>query len=384
MYQISIPNFNHSTLSLMNSILKYYGYHNEYQTLPKLDEELSKKYQHIVLFIFDGLGNISLDKISRNGFFNQNKADIISSVFPSTTVAAINTISTGVPPVTHGWLGWTSYFKEVDHTIELFMNRYVGCDDKVEFDYKELIKYKNIFTKIKENSDVICNYFSPDSISTVMDDANNYKYCKGRLKKGCKKLIDTLNSSDKPSYTYFYHPKPDSLMHVKGVDSLFVKLNVLKTQRLIKKTIKKCPEDTLFIISADHGLLNVRNWVYLYEDKEIYRMLKRRTSIEGRATAFFIKDKYKVNDEFKNTFIKKYGDDFILKTHQEVIDENIFGEGNMHPKFEDFIGDYLAIAKTNRCINYSKKLKKPFFKAAHAGYTKAETEVPLILIKKDL
>lgn len=379
MEKLSIPNFDHSTLSIINSIIKSYGYKNEYKSLKKLDEILLKKYKNVVLFILDGLGNISLENISKNGFLNQNKVDVISSVFPSTTVAAINTISSGIPPVAHGWLGWTSYFKEVDHTIELFKNKYVGNDDPVEFDYQSLIKYNNIFTKILENSDVECNYFSPDFISTIMDDANNIKYKKGNFKKGCKDLVKTLKNQNKQTFTYFYHHMPDGLMHVKGVDSFTVKLNVLKLQKVIKKTIKQFKNDTLFIVSADHGLINLDNSIYLADDKDLYRMLKRRTSIEGRACAFFIKDKYK--DVFKEAFIEKYGNDFILKTHQEVIDENIFGVGKMHPKFEDFIGDFLAIAISNRCINYGRKPKKEFFKAAHAGYTQKETEVPLIIIQ---
>ena len=377
MDKISKPNFNHSTLSMMNSILKTYGYKNEYQSLAILDKVLEKKYKNIVLFILDGLGNISLEKTSKNGFFNQNKLDVISSVFPSTTVAAINTISTAVPPVVHGWLGWTSYFKEVDHTIELFMNKYVGTDEPVNFNYRELIKYKNIFTKIKEVSDVECNYLCPDMITTTMDDANNVKY--KNLKNGCKELVNILNNQNKNTFTYFYHHLPDSLMHVKGVDSLSVKLNILKIQGIIQTTFKKLSKDTLFIITADHGLINVKNWIHLAEDVDLYRMLKRRTSIEGRATAFFIKDKYK--NEFPKVFMEKYGNDFILKTHQEVIDEKIFGDGNPHPKFEDFIGDYLAISISDRCLHYGKKPKKEIFKASHAGYTKEETEIPLIIIR---
>ena len=212
-----------------------------------------------------------------------------------------------------------------------------------------------------------------------MDDANNYKYKSSSFKKGCSDLIKILNKQPKPTFTYFYHHMPDGLMHVKGVDSLRIKINVLRLQRILKNTFKKISNDTLFIISADHGLINISNNVYLADDLEIYRMLKRRTSIEGRATAFFVKDKYK--EEFPKVFNEKYGNDFILKSHQEVIEENIFGEGPIHLKFEDFIGDYLAIAISNRSINYGKKGKKEFFKAAHAGYTKKETEVPLIILK---
>jgi hypothetical protein len=107
-------------------------------------------------------------------------------------------------------------------------------------------------------------------------------------------------------------------------------------------------------------------------------MLKRPTSIETRATAFYVKDEY-LND-FPAEFRYNFGDDFLLYSKEEVIEKNIFGIGKMHPKFEDFIGDYIAVAIGDKGIVYSEKSAQ--FISNHAGMTEQEMKIPLIAICK--
>ena len=57
---------------------------------------------------------------------------------------------------------------------------------------------------------------------------------------------------------------------------------------------------------------------------------------------------------------------------------HIFGGGVPHPLTESFIGDFLAVAKTNVSLGYEYDLSP--FRAAHAGLTPEETRIPLILI----
>lgn len=385
---VKMPNFDYSTLNLINSILKSYGVDVEYKTLDNLDSELTKKYRNVILFLFDGLGNITLEMADKDGYFNQNKFDVISSVFPATTVAAINTISSGLPPIAHGWLGWTMYFPEIDDTIELFKNHYAYIDKEVTYDYKSLIAYKNIFERINEVSDTNCFYFSPTLIKTTMSGAknvkytvNSYKYSSKDLRRGIKLLVKELKESDKQTFTYFYNPFPDTLMHDVGVYDHKVEKVIKSIEKNIAKAIKELPDDTLVLLTADHGLTNMNKSIYLVEDNEIYKMMERKTSIEGRATSFFIKKEYL--EEFPKLFNEKYGDDFILKTKEEVLNEHIFGNGPIHPHVYKSLGDFLAIAKSD-AIFYSttrEECRYPFV-GAHAGITEMETTVPLILIKK--
>ncbi|MDF2802029.1 MAG: type phosphodiesterase / nucleotide pyrophosphatase [Anaerocolumna sp.] len=52
----------------------------------------------------------------------------------------------------------------------------------------------------------------------------------------------------------------------------------------------------------------------------------------------------------------------------------------MHPKFEEFIGDYLAVAISDKGIVYSQESKQ--FISNHAGLTEQEMKIPIIAICK--
>ena len=96
---ILMPNYNHSILNLITSILKNYEVETKYNTLEKIDKLLEKKYRNVVLVILDGMGENILKNISLNGTFSKNKIDEITSVYPSTTTAAMTTYYSGKPPI---------------------------------------------------------------------------------------------------------------------------------------------------------------------------------------------------------------------------------------------------------------------------------------------
>ena len=66
------PEYNHSIVSLTNSILKCYGVENPHDTLPEVDEVLAKKeYRNVVLMVFDGMGTYNLERILAGKFFKK-------------------------------------------------------------------------------------------------------------------------------------------------------------------------------------------------------------------------------------------------------------------------------------------------------------------------
>ncbi|MBU3174905.1 hypothetical protein KPL47_00825 [Clostridium estertheticum] len=82
---------------------------------------------------------------------------------------------------------------------------------------------------------------------------------------------------------------------------------------------------------------------------------------------------------FKTEFYKAFGKDFLLFSKAEVLEANLFGEGQAHKKFEEFIGDFLAVAIGDQGIAYSPKSKQ--FLSNHAGMTKQEMMVPFIVVE---
>ena len=72
-----------------------------------------------------------------------------------------------------------------------------------------------------------------------------------------------------------------------------------------------------------------------------------------------------------------FGSDFDLYTMEDVINSKLFGDGEENTIFRDELGDYLAIAKTNKTLLY---IGSDILKSQHAGYTDDEIYVPLIVV----
>lgn len=88
---IILPDYNHSILNLITTVLKYYNVDTNHTSLESLEKIMTKKYKNIIFLVLDGMGEHILNNISPNGFFNKQKIDCVTSVYPSTTTAALTT-----------------------------------------------------------------------------------------------------------------------------------------------------------------------------------------------------------------------------------------------------------------------------------------------------
>lgn len=181
---------------------------------------------------------------------------------------------------------------------------------------------------------------------------------------------------DERKFIYAYYPEPDALMHEFGTsDEKVIKIMEyinIKTEELCKNL-----KDSLIIVTADHGHIDT-DGAALEDYPELQEMLIRETSLEPRATNFFVKnDKL---EEFKIIFNRLFGKDFILLSKQEMIEQNLFGDGVRNPKFYSCLGDYISIAISNKAI-YDRKVDIKE-KAMHAGITEDEVFVPLMIIDR--
>lgn len=109
----------------------------------------------------------------------------------------------------------------------------------------------------------------------------------------------------------------------------------------------------------------------------IASMLKRPVSIETRAASFYVKTEFLF--DFKSEFLELFGNDFILLSKAELIEKQLFGDGILNKKVDEFIGDYIAIAISDKGIVQSPWSSK--FKSNHAGLTDKEMRIPFIAIE---
>ena len=145
--------------------------------------------------------------------------------------------------------------------------------------------------------------------------------------------------------------------------------------------LAKKHEDTLFLVLADHGLVDV-DFLAMEEHADFYATTKRMFSNEPRAPFFFVKPLQK--KRFEKLFERYYGQEFILLKRKEVLEQQWFGEGKPHPVCKEFIGDYMAVAIDYKAFDYliDGKIAHAKFKAHHAGMTEDEMLIDLMILNQ--
>ncbi len=380
--KLIFPKYKRSIVNLMASIMKYYQVHSDYETIEEVDQVLGKSYKHLLLMVFDGMGQLSLKAhLQEDDFLRSYMRSPMESVFPPTTTAAMTSYYTGLAPGEHGWLGWSLPFRDYGGMVDIFpnTNSYDGTPVKTKrIAYREL-PYESVYQKIHSavGEHIEIHTVKPEEIYFP---SKGNRHHPARDLKHMKKVIKKITAGDSESFTALYWPEPDASMHIYGPYDKAVKEQIVIINDFVRE-LGQTLKDTLIIVSADHGQLTITKEVELHLDEEISKMLVIPPALESRCASFFVKGKYLA--EFPRAFEKKYGSGFRLYSHEEAKRIQLFGKGKPHPRFDDFVGDYIAVGIDNTLMHY-KTIggKEPHhFKGHHAGMSDEEMLIPLIIIE---
>lgn len=378
---LSYPDYTRCPVNIISSILKYYRAPYEYPTLPKLDVHLDNFYKNVVLIVLDGMGT---DMMKRNlpdtAFLRRNHIDNLTSVFPSTTTAAMTSYYTGVSPNEHAWLGWSLFFKEFCRTIDVYTNldSYtkipVTKTNAAEF----VMPYETIYHSIEKSIIGDVQPFTISQTGVNIAERGNIHKTADKFERVCE-LLKMICGSPQNTFTYVQWNSPDDTAHREGCYSEAVadKLKFLNNQI---ESLASSLTDTLIIVSADHGLTDISEEIKINHIPDIADCLVVPPFVESRAAACYVK--YDRKTDFERAVHNYLGNDFLLLSRNDVINKGILGGGKSHPKTIDFIGDYMICAIADKGIRYQTLNMKPkqMNKANHGGLTDAEMIIPLIVI----
>ena len=369
--KVFYPNYDHSTLGITNTLLRYYGVHSDMYYLPELEEAIEHNYKNIVFIILDGMG---VDMLQHDlpffSFLRRHIKAKISSVFPSTTVAATSSYYSGLSPVEHGWLGWAPYFKKLGRAVEIFTNKDYYTGEMLEESVVKDMPYVHIFDRIKAvNKDVCLTKVMPQKINP--DGVSN-------IDEFCERIIEQTKKKEN-QFVLAYWLYPDSTSHEFGPYSKDVK-KVLKELNSKMKELCAKLDDTLVIISADHGHINSKD-VILNDYPDLMDCFAVPLALDGRAQTVFLKKGKEAT--FIDLFRKYLAKDFILMKSEDALKMNLFGKGTPHSAVKDFLGDYLIIAKGEKSlVQRFENDVYSYLPGMHSGITNKEMVVPLILVEK--
>jgi len=380
MNKIVKPDYDNCILNIISSILGHFGVKTGYSTIKLIDRALLKGYKNVVLMVFDGMGVDILEKhLPPASFLRSNMKRQVTSVYPCTTTAAMTAYYSGLSPNEHGWLGWSLYFKEYSAIIDTFTNQ--ESFTKNSFGRHAaftLMPYKTVYQLIDEADSPVKSY-------TIMPESINFTN-RPNIHTGAKSvqhIFDSIKAISKEpgsKFIFSYWYDPDSTMHDKGCCIDDVKSFMLELDELVLNLHREL-NDTLVIISADHGHLDITGEIYLNDIPGIDECLVMPPSIEPRAASLFIKPG--MEKVFEERFHEYFKDDFMLIPKETVLDSGLLGKGRPHRKVTDFLGNYLACGISSKLLRYRTLTSGEHhsYKGHHAGLTKEEMMVPLIVLE---
>ena len=408
------PNFifpkykNNCFSNIPATVLNLFGIKKKKPTVSKkyFEKYLSKRYKNIVLFLIDALGFYQWKQYA-NKYPLFKKLDKkrflypITSVFPSTTASALNTLSSGLTPAEHGLFEWTLYLPEIDKTIETLPFKEIGKK-------RDSLLKENVDPKILFNAQTIFGLLKRNKISSFMflnkvfaNSTYSKLYAKGSLVSSFTNFSDLvvnfknqLIKSQGRNYFFVYWDKLDSLGHDYGPKSDACKAELSKISHLfltefIKKLNEKTKKQTLLIITADHGQIDVnpQETIYLNKDKKLISSLQKDRKGEiifptGSARDAFLHVKETELKEIHSYLEKKLKNKADIIKTSEAVKFGLFG-GKVKPKFKDRLGNLTILPYKNYTIWREFKNKKFKHLGHHGGLTKEEMLIPFSICKLD-
>lgn len=378
------PDYQNSIVNLMSSILGAFDCQNNYQPLNDLKVDI-KKYKNIVCIVIDALGHSFLSK-QQDSFLYQKMVGKLSSVFPTTTSSAVTSFLTAQAPLQHAMTGWYMYFKELaSAAVSLpFAPRF----SKIPFDEMgvlgaDIFNHENAFDKNNIPYRVI---FPNETINSAYS-KHSFNSPHKVAYEGHKDFFTTLETQIKDSANganmiLAYYPFLDATAHVYGINSPEAKDLFIKIDNKLNALIDQYADGkTLFLITADHGMVDVEpnKKLYVKDYPEISDALILPLCGENRVPFCYVRPAEA--DAFESFMKNEFSQYCSILSQKEALDMQLFGVGEMNQKLIDRVGDYIIFMHENYVLLDPIYNEKPSnFVGFHGGLSDDELYVPLISI----
>ena len=392
--------------NIPSTIISSFGVKTKRQTLPpELYEEKIDGSDKVVLILIDGFGYYQWLKYYKNNkflkiFSQRGLVSPLTTVFPSTTAAAITTINTDLTPQEHGLPEWNVYYKEIDMIIDTLPFRSLGDKEmdsllKKKVNPKILFNKQTIYQKLKKNGIKSFNF-------------KNRNYVNSEYSKLCRKGSESASfiiSSDLAvnlrknlekedgGYFFAYYDALDSIQHRYGPNTeqheaeIFVFLYSLKRE-LEKLKMNICKKTTI-IITADHGQINIdpKKTLYLNKYQKLVDSFQKSENGKkilptGSPRDVYLYIKPNKLDEIENYLSKKLQGKAEIMRSENALKLDLFGIGRIQKDFRDRIGNLLILPHKGHSIWYEHiKGKRVKSMGHHGGLSREEMLVPFSVTK---
>ena len=374
-----------SIVNLMASIMAARGGSSAYPSLRLLPPEEIGGVTNLILLVIDGLGADYLARHSPMGPLTRHLCGTITSVFPSTTAAAIPCFLTGDAPQQHGLTGWFTWLRELGCVLTVLPGRprYGGASYRqAGVDPAKLYGLVPVFQRIQTPSLIVApSYIAGSDFNLALSGGARILPFE-TLSSMFRTTATALRQDTKPKYLYLYWPGLDTLGHRHGIEGPATVRHLQEIeQALTDFLVQAAGTDTLILITADHGQVDttLTDRIDLADHPTLTRAMTLPPCGEPRAAFCYLRPGH--SDTFTDYCRTHLADHLDVVRSEELLARGLFGVGEPNPRLAERIGDLTLLMRGNSVIHERLPSETPHVQiGAHGGLSRAEMLVPLCLL----
>jgi predicted AlkP superfamily pyrophosphatase or phosphodiesterase len=370
--------------------------------------DLPTRYNKVVLLFVDAFGWRFFGQYADTSpllktFVQHGVVSKLTAQFPSTTLAHVTCINTGLNVAQSGMYEWNYYEPLVDAMITPLRFSYAGdprpdtlkgCGVPPEAFYPGRTFHQTLQSLGVQSHVFLPAAYSHSTFSTLIFRGATSLSPFHSLEHALDQLTLHLTTKEEsPAYYLLYYDKIDAAGHLAGpgspdlareIDYFFSTLQ----QRLYQK-LRRLTGDTLLLLTADHGQIEVSPHTTFYLNREIpgiesYLQTNRAGALRvpaGSARDFFLYIKEELLDEALDLLQRALAGRAQVYRTRELIEQNLFGSPTPSDAFLARVGNVVILPHAHETVWWFEPGRFGMhFQGHHGSLSPQELEIPLLLL----
>lgn len=330
-----------------------------------------------VVVLVDGLGYDLLRQRSGHAPFLRRLLPTARRVpcgFPSTTATSMGSFGTGLPPGVHGLVG----FQVLDPATDRLVNELSWEDGPDPFRWQP---HDTVFQKAESAGVSVTRvgpgYFDGSGLTNAALRGGRFAAASS-LPDRVDATVAALRASAR-SLVYLYWGELDKIGHVHGCESWQWGDELESIDRSLAALADRVPDDTLVLVTADHGMVDVpfADRLDLAHEPELMRGVRH---LAGEARSLQLHVEAGEQAPVEAVWRELVGDRSTILTREQAIDEGWFGQ--VQSEVVPRIGELIVNMDPGFAVVHSGLMRPEVLRllGLHGSTSEAELAVPVVVV----
>jgi hypothetical protein len=296
---------------------------------------------------------------------------------PSTTPVSLATLGTGLPPGSHGILGFVTFVPGDGSATgeDRTLNHVQWGEDP---DPETWQARRTVFEQAVDAGVAVTavgpHAYAGSGLTRAVYRGAAYPGAVGHGDLTAQ-VLDALGAAPR-SLVYGYIAELDLTGHVRGVDSAAWRAQLTLIDRVVEQLVDGLPDDAALLVTADHGMLDVPEHTRIDLDEEP-DLAEGVRLLAGEPRARYVHTDPGAAADVLARWREVLGSRAWVATREEAVASGIFGP--MDDALAARIGDVVALARGSWALTASRREPGPSRLAAyHGSLTATELAIPLL------